>query len=190
MKKFILVSAVCLFVTILSFGGNGDKVIAPGFSVIQHGPVLKVLYKGIKSNRVKVSILDSRMHSIFSETMMKTEGFTRPYNLSNLPEGEYTIEVTDESGSASKKVVLKRKKNEKSFKVSKVHGEDGKVLLTIGKLAQGFQIQIVDSHGDIIYKEERDLKGDFAQVYDISSLRGGATVIVSDSHGNYEKFEF
>jgi hypothetical protein len=190
MKKLILVSAVCLFIATLSFGGNDEKGIAPGFTVIQHGPVLKLLYKGTKSSKVKVSILDSKMHSVFSETMSNTEGFVRPYNLSKLPAGEYVIEVTDESGSSSKTVVVKKKKSERSFKVSKVHGDKGKVLLTIGRLAGAYQIQIVDRHGEIVYKEQRHLNNDFAQVYDISSLKGDVTVIVNDSHGNQEKFEF
>jgi hypothetical protein len=189
MKKSILFFTACFFATCISLAGNNVESPKSGFSIIQNGPMIKILYKGSKASDVKVSILDSRSHKVFSEIFKRTDGFNRPYNMKDLPAGEYVVQVEDDNGVSTKNIVI-NEKNGKAFKVAKLFREEGKLLLTIGRYSKGFDLKIVDKTGKIVYSESKKLNDDFAQVYDIRKIKGEVTVIVNDCNGNEEKFQF
>jgi hypothetical protein len=189
MKKSILFLTACLFATCISLAGNNGESPESEFSIIQNGPVIKLLYKGSKASDVRVSILDSKSHQVFSEIFKHTNGFNRPYNMKDLPAGEYVVKVEDASGVSTQRIVISEK-NSKAIKVAKLFSEEGKLLFTIGRYAKAFDLKIVDNTGETIYSEARKLKDDYAQVYDISRIKGEVTVIVKDCNGNEEKFHF
>jgi hypothetical protein len=191
MKKSILFVALCLFLTTISFAGKKKNALPKsGFSIIQNGPVVKVLYKSNNAGNVNISILDSRNHKVFSETLRRTEGFSRPYNISNLPDGQYVVRIDDGAGSMSQVVSVEERRMSKTFKISKVFGVEDKILLTVGRYAKGFELKIVDKNGRTVYSEIKDLEGDFAQVYNLAALKGDVSVFITDNYGNEEKFVF
>jgi hypothetical protein len=190
MKKIILLSTLCLSLTAVSLAGKKSDAPDPGFSVIQNGPVLKVLYKGTKPCNVKVSILDSNMQRVFSESLRQTEGFARPYNIEQLPKGEYIVEVTDDSGATRQSVVINGKKSGKGFHIEKVHDSSDRYLFMAAKDAGSVQLQVVDRNGRTVYNESKTIKKDFAQVYNLSALKGEGYLLVKDANGNEQKVEF
>jgi hypothetical protein len=190
MKKIILLSALCLSLTAVSLAGKKSDAPDPGFAVIQNGPVLKVLYKGTKPCNVKISILDSNMQRVFSESLRQTEGFARPYNMEQLPEGKYVVEVTDDSGASRQSVVIPGKKTGKGFHIEKVHDSSDRYLFMAGKDAGAFEVRVVDRNGRTVYFESKNTGKDFAQVYNLSALRGEGFIQIRDSNGNEQKVEF
>jgi hypothetical protein len=190
MKKIILLSALCLSLTAVSLAGEKSNAPDPGFAVIQNGPVLKVFYKGTKPCNVKISILDSNMQRVFSESLRQTAGFARPYNMEQLPQGEYVVEVTDDSGASRQTVVIPGKKTGKGFHIEKVHDSSDRYLLMAAKDVGAFEVKVVDRNGRTVYNESKNIKKDFAQVYNLSALRGEGFILIRDSNGNEQKVEF
>jgi hypothetical protein len=191
MKKSILFLALCLFLTNISFAGKKRNALpTSGFSIIQNGPVVKVLYKSNSAGNVRISIIDAHKHKVFSETLKHTESFSRPYNIGSLPHGQYVVTIDDGAGSLSQVVSVEEKTTSKTFKISKVFGVKDKVLLTVGRYAKGFELKIVDENGRTVYSEAKELNEDFAQVYNLAALKGDVSIFITDNYGNEEKFIF
>jgi len=94
---------LCTFV----FARGIDKPIK-GSSVavtnVSGSTLYKVYYKSERRGKVKVSIINEKGNTIFYETINKVDGFLRPYNFEELPEGQYSIKVEDENGKSVEKV--------------------------------------------------------------------------------------
>src|SRR5690349_1256566 len=99
--------------------------------VIKSGSLVKLFYKGVKDCNVKVSIFNSNDVVVFREEIKHTEAFMRPYNFSELPEGDYTIELVDHLGKKIEKVSYRNGKVERLANLIKMAGEKNKYMLTI-----------------------------------------------------------
>ena len=192
MKKLVILFTFC-FATTLTCAIAGNPVEAPkksGFSLIQKGSLLKVLYKGFEKSNIKINIRDSRNREIFSETVRKTDGFVRPYNLAHLDDGQYTIEVVDGSGANSQSVIVKKHEEERKFHLMPVTNQYGKVMLMVGRDARSFQITFRNADGELLLEEEKIIDTDFAKVYDLSVLKDHVVITVKDEFGNSEVYNF
>ena len=73
---------------------------AKTFDVVLSNPSKEVYtlnYKG-KSDVVKVRIMDKAGKTVYQEKIKGMDSFSRPYNFSQMPAGEYTIEVKNSEG--------------------------------------------------------------------------------------------
>src|SRR5882724_6573826 len=82
-----------------AFGNSITKV-----AVVRNGGVVKVIYKNPVASVVKVTILDAETNPLFTEKIISHGEFIRPYNLSQLPKGDYTICVDDQNGTHEEKI--------------------------------------------------------------------------------------
>src|SRR4051812_44176159 len=121
MKKFYSLLAGVLLCTLLS--AHGTKSAAARSSVaVTHASgssLIKLYYKSEKSGTVEVSILNQKNEIVFSERINEVDYFVRPYNFKELPEGEYTLIVKDESSKSIEKVSYRNEKVEKLIHVVK-----------------------------------------------------------------------
>ena len=60
--------------------------------------VFNINYKMVEKGTVNISIYDKSNELVFTEVLIDVKSFVRPYNFSELPEGEYTIVVADKNG--------------------------------------------------------------------------------------------
>ena len=89
MKKTLSVLVVLMVISSVVFARRADNPgAAAGMAVVKNGTTFKLYYKGTQQMDVKVSILDATNKIVFTEVLRKVEGFVRPYNFSNLPEGD------------------------------------------------------------------------------------------------------
>ena len=51
----------------------------------------KLTYQGDETGKVTVSILDENNRTVFTEVLRDVTSFVRPYNFSELAEGQYSI---------------------------------------------------------------------------------------------------
>src|SRR5258708_7988949 len=75
-----------------------------GVAIIKNGAVVKVIYQGPSESVVKVTILDGDDQKVFEEKIYSNGKFIRPYNLSQLPQGDYKICVDDKNGKHMEKI--------------------------------------------------------------------------------------
>jgi hypothetical protein len=185
MRKMIVF--VLMLVTVgyaMSFAGlpSEDNLV-----VVQRGDVFKVLYSGQSDAPVKVAILDNRGTEVFSEKLDASNGFIRPYNLSQLPRGDYKICVLDESGEQAEKICTRVK--EWPARISRMNDTEDKFMLTIPHQANTeVSISIYDKDNTLLYSANENITGGYAKVYVLKNLTEGATIKLVNQATGEEKY--
>jgi hypothetical protein len=189
MNKTLSFFAALLVVTSTAFAKTPDEP-ASGISVLQKGELIKLLYKGEKYADVKVYILNQDNEVIFSEKIKGTDGFIRPYNFSNLPEGNYSFELVDYIGRREiQHIDYKLEPRKKVMHVVRVGGTTDKFVLSVPNSGQSkLSINIYDDRGRLMHTENEQINGDFAKVYSINDHSGKVTFEVVDNKGKRNSF--
>lgn len=185
MKKTLSVLVLLMIVSSVVFARRLEN---PGASsnaaVVKIGSTFKLYYKGSQQADVKVLIRDASNTVLFSETIKKSDGFVRPYNFEYLPEGDYTIQITDETGRHIEKITNKREKSETTAHLLKVSGTSAKYLLTVSnKEDSDVTVRIYDDSNNVIYNKIELVSKDFAKVYNLDGIPGQFTFEVTDATG-------
>jgi hypothetical protein len=185
MKKTLSVLAVLMVVSSVVFARRLDNPGAtPSAAVVKIGTTFKLYYKGSQQADVKVSILDAGNRVVFSETIKDVDGFVRPYNFSHLPEGDYTIKISDKNGRMIEKINYRQEKSEALVHLLKVAGTNAKYLLTVASKEQSdVTIRIYDDSNDVIYTKRETVSNDFAKIYNLEGIAGEFTFEVTDASG-------
>ncbi len=185
MKKTLsILAAITIFSTALFANNIDNPNAATGMAIMKNGTTVKLFYKGTKQTDVKVSIYNAVNTLVYSETIKNVDGFVRPYNFTNLEEGEYSIELLGENGRQVERVIYKLGKVQKLANVMHVTGEPNKYILTVANKGQDvLTIKIYGDKGVLLYSKTEEVNGDFAQVYNLDKYNGGLTFEVSDSKG-------
>lgn len=180
-----------LFSTVMFAGGIKDPSIS-GVKVLnkEGSSTYQLIYKPALATKVNVSILDANDHLVFSETLRRTEGFSRPYNFSGLAEGEYTIHVRDITGEQIEKVNYHAGKVERLVNVLKLSDTDKYLLTIAGNGEERFSLKIYDATGNLIHDETNVIYDSFGQVYDLSKVTGAITFEVADKTGTVKTISF
>ncbi|MBS1508120.1 MAG: hypothetical protein JSS79_15885 [Bacteroidetes bacterium] len=152
--------------------------------------IFKVVYKAASANRVEVTIRNSNNESVFSETFNKMTAFVRPYNFSELPEGEYTIELNDEQGKKVEKVNYSLGAVKSLIRVTKLNSDPSKFMLTVGNQgANEISVEISNASGESVHNGTYSVEGDFAVVYKLI-VAGSYTFVVTDKAGNVQTIKY
>ena len=185
MKKTLsILAAITIFSTALFANNIDNPNAATGMAIMKNGTTVKLFYKGTKQADVKVSIYNAANTLVYSETIKNVDGFVRPYNFTNVEEGEYSIELLGENGRQVERVIYKLGKVEKLANVMHVTGEANKYILSVANKGQDvLTIKIYGDKGVLLYSKTEEVNGDFAQVYNLDKYNGGLTFEVSDSKG-------
>lgn len=171
----------------LTFGNDRPDMIV----VSSRGSeVFKVIYKGITSGRVKLSIFDGQGKIVLSENLQGKDGFIRPLNFKGLPSGNYTIQLVDDQGSYQESVRYVPSAELKSIHATKLDDE-GRFLLSIANAqTEEIVIRIYDKEQRLLHSETNTLTGDFARVYKLDNMLKQYVCEVSDGAGNKKLFSF
>jgi hypothetical protein len=184
MKKMMLVLLMLVTVSCgVSLAFSGGRV-----AVVRNGEIFKVIYKSNDISKVKVTISDSEGGKIFSEELISTNGFIRPYNFSELPKGDYTVCVIDKVGEKTEKVCFR---NEPwAAHIAAVKGDRKKVIVAVPRRsAKDFSILIFDKNEELVYNETPQAEQEYAKVFNLKSLEDGATLhLVNHSTGEAKSF--
>jgi len=68
--------------------------------------------------------------------------------------------------------------------VRKLPSENKVVLSVAGKGSERFNIKVFDGSNALIYDEDKSISGNFAQVYNLNSLKGDITFEVTGQNGD------
>ena len=153
--------------------------------------VYKLIYKGTEAGKVKVSIFNVNRDLIFTETLLNVESFIRPYNFSNLSQGEYTFVVEDKHGKTEEKVDFYFKKVQSTVEVSKIANELNKYLLSVeNKEADLIDVKIIDSENNVLHQQAMTVNGKFSVIYNLSTVKGEITFEVTGSNGETKTIKY
>jgi hypothetical protein len=155
-----------------------------GVAVVSDGATFRLYYRGTDKNNVKISIRNEEDDIVYSEVIRKSTGFVRPYNFSKLPEGKYTIEIEDNSGTQLESVMYRRAGVDRLAHLQKVAGSQRYVLSLPGKASGEVSIRIFDANSALIYNKSEYIAGDFAKMYNLEKFEGRFMFEITDTSGN------
>ncbi|HMJ68900.1 MAG TPA: hypothetical protein VK508_08395 [Cyclobacteriaceae bacterium] len=142
----------------------------------------KVIYESPKASRVKMTILNSNGQTLYTESIKITDGFILPLNFKGLTPGEYSIEVTDGSGTQVQKVSYLTTLKAQRIHVAKLSSEANKYLLSVA--SEGVvSVRILDGAANIVHEQEFNVAGGVGVVYNLKGVVGAPTFEVTDSQG-------
>jgi hypothetical protein len=184
MKKMYLMLAAVAFVSVAlptEAAAKNSKALA-GIAVIKSNATYKLIYKSELRSDVKVEIYDSRNAVVYYEVIKMSDGFTRPYNFANLPEGDYKIRVDNGSNWLTETVSHKAGKVEKTAHLTALN--DGRYLLSVpGAGAQTIDVRIYNEAGKVLHHSKQDTQGGLAAVYNLNEIKGAVLFEITDSTG-------
>ena len=181
MKKQLLVVVYVLVCTGMFAGGIKDPVT--GLTIKKAGTsTYHVFYTNSKPQIVKIAILDVNGKMVFFEKIRNVDGFARPYNFSELGEGEYTLQVEDQSGIRKEHVSYYTEKASSLFNVIKF--KSNKFLVTSPRKENAtVAVKIYNESGDLLYNDSSTLNESFARVYRLDNISGAITFKITDTAG-------
>jgi hypothetical protein len=185
-NTFLSLSALVLISNIAFANPTSDKPeAAPRMAVVSKGSTVKVFYRGETLNRVTVRIFNAEGKIVLQDNLGVLDNFVRPYNFSNLEEGAYTIELSDDSGKQIKQVSYNLGKSvEKSARLIKVASYDSKYLLMVpGEAHERLLIKVIDDYNRVVYEGVEELTGNFAKLYNMEKITDKFTIEIVDKNG-------
>ena len=188
MKKIL--SLVIVLIAIAQVNAKGIEPESPlGTSVVKHGALVKLFYRGEQSGKVTVTIYNKSGFTVFKETFRNTDQFMRPYNFSSLPSGEYNIEIMDGQGRRYEKVIHSTKSERtRVAHLTRLSDRESKYMLAVpNKGEDQIQVKIYDGENSIVYQETETITGNFAKVYDLTSIEGAHTFQITDKTGRVNR---
>lgn len=165
MKK-LFISALLISASILSFAKGNEKKVKL-ISDFNSGSVA-VLYTEKSAANVLVKISDQDGKLIQTDRIKSKEGFHRPYDVSKLDKGLYTVEVLENGDLIHESSLL----IDNSKSAVRNLGHDRFQLTFAEKGCQRVAVGIMDSQGNLVHKESVNTTDGFSKVYDLSRLSG------------------
>jgi hypothetical protein len=175
LKSVILVCAMAAtsFATAASFTVKESKK-----------SVFKVQYVSEQSGNVEVTIFDKKNEIVFSEVISSTGSFIRPYNFSNLAEGEYTIVLKDENGEQRQTINYSTSKTNAFAHVTAVPNQEDKFWLNIVTNGEEkMNLRIYSLTGELLYEQAEVVAGSYSKIFNVSQLNQ-PSVVFEVSNGN------
>lgn len=136
--------------------------------------VYTVYYKTAESGKVKISIVNANDKLVFSEVLNNVASFSRPYNFSQLEEGQYTIILEDKNGRQVEKVNYTMNKINSIVKVTRLQNDADKfVLSVVNNGSENVMVRIYSADNTILHEQRVNVTGNFALMYNLSQAKIG-----------------
>jgi hypothetical protein len=182
-KSLYFAALLVVGAAVTAVGKNEPSNAGMAVVSVKGSQVFKVIYKGENEGKVKINIYDAASHIVYSETRNSVAGFILPLNFSGLEFGEYTIELTDASGTKAEKINYQPVVSQNNIHVLKVN-EKGKFLLSVANTgSDDITIKIYDGYNNLVHSSSKQVSGDFAQLFSIKNFSGACTFEVTSSAG-------
>lgn len=155
--------------------------------------VFSIQYKNSEKNNVRVSILNDKKEIIFTEEFRNVTSFKRPYNFSQLAEGEYTIVIEDKNGKQTEKISYQLNKVVSYVHVAQVPNKENKYWLNIANNGtEVLSVRIFAEDGTALHEQTLEVTGTLSTVFDLTKIKNNKVVTfeVVDGSGSIHKTTF
>src|SRR6187551_3535402 len=103
-KSLLIAALVVISATVSAFAKEEPTKAGLAIVPVKGSQTFKVIYKSENAGTTKVNIYNTESKVIFSKVVSNEGGFILPLNFDGLTAGEYTIELTDVTGTKTEKV--------------------------------------------------------------------------------------
>jgi flagellar hook assembly protein FlgD len=114
----------------------------------------KLIYKGEEEDKVTIQWIDENNETVYKEDIKSTDAFVKQYNLSTLPDGKYTIQLTTDNYKYAEEVIL----GDMSDLRFTLRGSDEKNVIMTGYNPESKDVHmyVLDDKNERIYYEAYD----------------------------------
>ncbi|MBL3656269.1 hypothetical protein [Fulvivirga sediminis] len=131
--------------------------------------VYTLAYKGSDSKKVYIEIISPEGKTIFSEYIKAEGAFNRPYNLKELPAGDYIIKVKDRSGVTTNTIHHGTNNVNKTKNFINLKAKDLKYQLTIVSPEKTAKVRIL-KNGQQIYSALKETTNGYSEIFNLEKL--------------------
>lgn len=185
MKKILALVFVALAVGVVNANAsNVDPKTPLGMSVVKAGDICKLFYRGEQPGDVRVYIYNEHGRIVFSEVIRKTDNFMRPYDFSSLPEGNYTIALSDGHVKHIGKVGHFHPAHILPMRVIRANKDENRYVLAVPNVGNDvLTIRVFDQRHSLLFEGKEPVNGNFAKVYNLNDVKGEHLFEVTDREG-------
>lgn len=180
MKKITLIAALLTVMSAALFAkeGKGIKILNDSSAVF------KVYYSKPVASKVKVNIYNDKGDKVFAESIKNVNGFVRPYNMSALPSGTYTFEISDKTEVETFEFTYAESEVEHaSMTANIVRLDQGRFFLGVSSdKSDKVQIEVFNDKDELVYRAIEVVANQFGQLYNLQSVESnGFTITVRNN---------
>ena len=189
------INFLVLACVVMSFAAVAKSPVALSVTATASASVFNITYKTAETGNVKISIYNESNALMFTEVLNNVASFVRPYNFSELTEGEYTIVVSTKNGTQAEKVNYSANKINSFISVSKVANAENKYVLNVtNNGTEEVFVRIYDNTNELLHEQSVQVTGSFGLIYNLSRVTSisdsSVTFEVATSSGKVETIRF
>lgn len=186
LKQIAIVAALCMSTLAVFAGGNPDLVIR------SEGAKTFVLHLAeLKSGQLQIRLLDGNHAQLLTDEGSGNGAFSRKYNLANLPDGDYSLELEDAQSVKSQPIRLLGNRilidpSHLKIEFKPVFSvREGHVDLTYLLVGQGASatVEIVGADGQGLFREEFGQPGSINRRFLTNRMAPGCYLIKVSANG-------
>jgi hypothetical protein len=182
-KSFSILGLLILISSVVLAGGIDNPLVPSNMAIVKTNTGARVFYSTEKISQVRIRIYHiENDQEVFSDFIKSKASFSRLYNLTNLPEGQYRVVMEDENG-IREEIFSNRKKVEvlSSIIYSKKHQ---KCLVTLySEHDADVNVTVFDQNKKVLNSGALSVNGQAEKLFNLEKIDGPLTVEVSDANG-------
>lgn len=181
----MIVAAVLLGVATSAFA---KRTTGADMAVVKtNESVFKVFYQAAEKSTVQVRIANAAGEIIFKESIKNIDGFVRPYNLSQLPKGSYSLTVDNGKNIRTELIENHQPVTQKAIHFELLDNRQKVAITAYASREVGWVIKVLDDQHREIYKALHKVNGQFGKIFRIKNAVS-YTIEVHDENGMLKSF--
>ena len=165
-------------------GGIDNPLVPSNMAIVKTNTGARVIYSTEKLSLVHIRIYNTDGKEVFSDVIKGKSSFSRLYNLTSLPQGEYRLVMEDENGVREEMFSTNEKKKVEVLSGTIYSKELQKCLVTFYSLADAdVNVTLRDSNNNVLASDAVYVNGQAARLFKLDRVTGPITVEVSDENG-------
>ncbi len=146
---------------------------------------VELTYVGEAPENFSVKITNDRNQKVFQEYIRNKSSFKKPYDLSNLPYGEYKFEIKVNDQRFVREVSIQAPEFPGNVKVNLTGIEHHKVkYMVMGPESKEMNLRIYDDKNQLLLEEWVVTSGNFGKVYAFKDTQSHHVQFVLSDNGN------
>jgi hypothetical protein len=133
---------------------------------------IQLAYYGKTPEKVVVNIYNENNKRVFMETIQSKKGIKKPYDLRELPYGEYSIKVRVDDEETTHKVSHAVPEYPGQAKMmATVFGESRVKMLLMSPYQKKFKLRIYDENNELLYQQNIRQQQNFGRVFNFEDSK-------------------
>lgn len=186
-KSFSILGLLMLISSVVFADGIDNPLVPSNMAIVKTSTGARIIYSTEKLSLVHIRIYNTSGKEVFSDIIKGKASFSRLYNLTNLPEGEYRLVMEDENGVREEMFSTNEESAKGKVEVlsSTIYTKKlRKCLVTLYSLDDAdVSVVLRDSNKNVLASDAVSVNGQAARLFSLDRISGPITVEVSDENG-------